>query len=233
MKNQYFGDRNDYFKFDLCIFLVENLPKIEKFTFIPMLTADDGGRDGLKVSYPMGVGRESIYKFLQKCLVENRRGVTQLRSSFENQKLSFEYCPYGDSRDLEFTHSNQDQYFEEIPDSTLQSAVILVDPDNGLEVKSSRPGDFHKFIKYSEMKQLYQRMDSDSVLVLYQHFRHSDHKTFIYHLHFRLQEELGCPLPVTVADSQIALILVCKSETAAGKSKEGVVGISPARSSDL
>ncbi len=222
MKNQYFADVNDYFKYDLCIFLAENLPKIQRFTFIPTLTADDASSDGGKTDYSLGVGRESLHDFLQLCLKEYRlkkhpREVIRLREYFQEQKanLNFKYCPYGDSLDLEFTHSGREEYFRKIPNEFLQSAVIMVDPDNGLEVKSATTSNFHKYIKYSEARDLCQRMDANSVLIIYQHFPFIKRQEFLDQLHARLQEELSCPAPVTVFSSNIALVILTKN--AAGR----------------
>jgi hypothetical protein len=49
MKNQYFGDRNDYFKFDLLAFLCDSLPGVQRLTVLWLLTQDDGSGDGRKV----------------------------------------------------------------------------------------------------------------------------------------------------------------------------------------
>jgi hypothetical protein len=46
VKNQYFGDRNDYFKYDLLIFLGENLSGIKRLSAIWMLTQNDKSPDG-------------------------------------------------------------------------------------------------------------------------------------------------------------------------------------------
>jgi hypothetical protein len=208
MKNQYFADRNDFFKYDLCVFLAENLPGIERFTFVPMLTADDGGGDGGKVDYPMGVGRESLYRFLRGCLMDGRREVVRLRDYFGERRFPFEYLPYGDTLEREFTHANRDSYFRQIPAVALRSAVILVDPDNGLEVKTSKPWNFHKFIRRSEARDLFDRMGRNSILVLYQHLPRVQREDYLEGLHARIREELECPDPVTVADSQIALVMI-------------------------
>ena len=93
----------------------------------------------------------------------------------------------------------------------MRSAVVLVDPDDGLEVKSSRPGNFHKYVTYAEVRNLYKRMDDGSVLILYQHHPRVHRKTLLYHLHYRIQKELRCPLPVTVSDGQIALIAIARN----------------------
>ena len=100
--------------------------------------------------------------------------------------------------------------FDQIPPNSLQSAVILVDPDNGLEVKSSRHGNLHKYIRYSEAKGLFSRMNRDSLLVLYQHLPRVRRERYLADLHNRTQKELGCPTPVSIADSQIALVIVAR-----------------------
>lgn len=40
MKNQYFGDTRDLFKYDLILELLLENDFLERFTFIPMLTED-------------------------------------------------------------------------------------------------------------------------------------------------------------------------------------------------
>lgn len=46
MKNRYFGDRNDFLKYDLVLNLIEKTDNLKCFTFLPMLTQDDGSGDG-------------------------------------------------------------------------------------------------------------------------------------------------------------------------------------------
>jgi len=50
MKNQYFGDKRDFFKYDLSIELCERIP-LKQFTFIPMLTENDGTKEGIGRTY--------------------------------------------------------------------------------------------------------------------------------------------------------------------------------------
>lgn len=213
MKNQYFGDINDYLKYDLCIFLAENLPGINRFSFIPMLTADDASRDGGHTKYSQLVGRETLYHFLQDCLEDGQREVIRLRDYFKQQEFSFTYSPHWDTLDQEFTHEERRRYFAEVPVSTLQSAVILVDPDNGLEVKSAGPRNFHKYIKDSEVNELYQRMGSRSALILYQHLHRVQRDQQMADFHQRLQKHVQCPEPISIVSSRIALILLTKTPT--------------------
>ncbi|MBA7473155.1 hypothetical protein ES707_08489 [subsurface metagenome] len=46
MKNQYFGDIRDLFKYDLILKIMQQCPSLKQFTFIPMLTANDNRTDG-------------------------------------------------------------------------------------------------------------------------------------------------------------------------------------------
>ncbi|MCJ2670040.1 MAG: hypothetical protein LN416_05970, partial [Candidatus Thermoplasmatota archaeon] len=50
MKNQYFGDTRDLFKYDLVLELLLGT-ELRRFTFIPMLTRDEESSDGGKTDY--------------------------------------------------------------------------------------------------------------------------------------------------------------------------------------
>ena len=67
MKNQYFGDRNDFFKYDLVLSLMEKIENLKCFTFIPMLTEDDSSRDGKLIIYD-GKWRKELDDFLKDCI---------------------------------------------------------------------------------------------------------------------------------------------------------------------
>lgn len=212
MKDQYFGDRNDYFKYDLVIFFAEQLIGIKRFTFIPMLTANDGGGDGGITKYRQGAGRPDLYRFLQEKVRKGQRRISYLREYFSSNGLQFRYCPHGDSLDREFTNEDRDAYFRSVPNRDLKKAVILLDPDNGVEVKSATDRTWQKYVKFAEVKDLYHRMDKSSILSLYQHLPHSHRRTFLYSLHGRLKELLKYPLPYSVSDSMIAFILIAKDK---------------------
>lgn len=90
MKNQYFGDRNDYFKYDLLIFLADQLAA-KKLSVIWMRTDDDETQDGQKISYAKGAGDRGLYRFLQKSLDEGdeTRKVSKLNDYFKGAGHSF------------------------------------------------------------------------------------------------------------------------------------------------
>jgi len=73
MKNQYFADQNDFFKYDLLLFLAEQLAGIERLSVIWMLTGDDNSQDGGKTHYQRGTGEVGLYHFLNNALAEGTR----------------------------------------------------------------------------------------------------------------------------------------------------------------
>jgi len=133
MKKQYFGDRNDFLKYDLVLTLIEKIDNSKCFTFIPMLTQDDGSRHGDLTNYD-GSRQGELDGFLKGCIKESNRNIRNLRSFMSSKNI--EYHPY--KEDEYFSHAGREQYFDSIASSILNRAVILIDPDNGFEVKSMR-----------------------------------------------------------------------------------------------
>ena len=156
MKNQYFADRRDYFKYDFIIYLVQSLA-LGKFTFIPMLTPDNG------TVYVQGRGDLPLYNFLQGCLDAGRRNIALLREFFEREQPRIEYRPYKESEDL--VQISRAGYFDAVPSDDLKGALILVDPDTGFEPKG-KVNTAH--VRYEEITSLAGRMSHDSVLVVFQ-----------------------------------------------------------------
>jgi len=212
VKNQYFGDRNDYFKYDLAIYLCEQLSKIRRFTFIPMLTANDGGGDGKLTQYRQGAGRPDLYKFLKDKLKKRQRKISHLQEYFDSNHSQFKYCPYGDTLDKEFTNDGREDYFKNIRQDHLRNAVILLDPDNGIKPKSPPRRDLNKYITQEEVESVYKRMDEGSIMVLYQHLPRVHRKAFLYSTATKLKDLLKCPLPYSVSDGMIAFILITKDK---------------------
>ena len=123
MKNQYFGDTRDLFKYDLIleILLKSNL---RHFTFIPMLTKNETNTYGGRISYERakaGTRRMVLRKFLEKCVRENRRNINELEVFFKNMFAGkFEIMIYEKNR--YFLHNIRARYFNQIKRSFLSNA---------------------------------------------------------------------------------------------------------------
>lgn len=170
MKNQYFGDRNDMFKYDLSLTLVEQLPMVSRFTFIPMLTPDDGRTDGSLTDYrKLGVHRPELHKFLIDCVREpSRRRVSSLRDYMGSHARHVKYVTHWD--DAFVTAGNRTEWLRAVPPSALEDAVILLDPDNGFEVASMTSASSPKYLRYGELATLYSAIDDRSIILAYQHW---------------------------------------------------------------
>lgn len=209
MKNQYFGDRNDYFKYDLLISLAGQLAT-QKLSVIWMLTENDRSGSGQMIDYGKGAGDTGLYRFLQKSLKEGVRNVIRLDEYFKEAGYEFEYYPYGAERP--FLHRDRAAYFDGIPRENLDNAVVFMDPDNGLEVKSIGDGNGDRYVTHNDVAAIYNRMGNTSILVIYQHLPRVHRKLFLYSTFSRLVEKLDCSMPVSIRDNLISFIIFAKTK---------------------
>jgi len=212
MKNQYFGDTRDLFKYDLILeLLLRSNPK--RFTFIPMLTEDEPNTYGEKIDYSRakaGTRRVVLRSFLERCLKNDRRNIKELERFFRSNKLpkKVELTIY--ERNSYFSDKTRKEYFSAIKRFLLARSVTLVDPDIGLEVKSMK-GREEKYIKYEEVKLLYDQMDKHSVLVIFQFIPRVNRERYFSKISDRLKKKVVGEFPVYfISDSQIAFFILAK-----------------------
>ena len=164
MKDQYFGDDRDYFKYDLIINLATCL-QIPRFTNIVMLTPPDDRGDGNRTNYDVENRSGDLHSFLQASVQKQCRKVSHLREFFDTSEKGIEYLPYRD--DTFFDGQRRDEYFRRVPPDWMDEAVILVDPDIGLKPQSpTESSDNHVLPR--EMNQLRATMRTSSILVMIQ-----------------------------------------------------------------
>ena len=166
MKNQYFGDDRDYFKYDLIIDLAICL-QIPRFTNIVMLTPPDGRGDGKRTNYKVENRSANLYSFLQDSIKMQCRKVSRLREFFNTMEKRIEYLPYGDKDDSCFEGRRRDEYFNSIPTEWLEKAVIFADPDIGLKPQSASENSVNHVLP-REMQHLKATMWTSSILVMIQ-----------------------------------------------------------------
>lgn len=174
MRDQYFGDHRDYFKFDLAIELATEIPNSPRLTYVAMLTPDSapGGEEdgqGGATNYPVGEGRPELHYFLRRHARQpmGRRRVVNLRGFFENNHPEIDYDPHGDAHPEEYRGREAKDYFGGVIQRWLEDAVILVDPNVGLTPRTgSATSDHH--IPPIELVRLKNRMGSSSALMLFQ-----------------------------------------------------------------
>jgi len=67
---------------------------------------------------------------------------------------------------LFLAHDDRNSYFEGISDTYFKDTLLLVDPDNGLEIGHSN----EQHLLYQDVCNLSNRLERKSVLMVYQHF---------------------------------------------------------------
>ncbi len=219
MKNQYFGDTRDLFKYDLCLELLLKT-SIRKFLFIPMLTPNDGKTHGSHTNYKRaraGLLRKDLVEFLKKCVVENKRDISMLEIFFKKfnkeNLVNFEdgIRLYIYKKNEYFLHKNRREYFQEIPAELLKQSLILVDPDNGLEVKSRT--NLEKYLLYSELKALYEKMDKHSMLVIFQFIPRVNRSKYFEEILRKIKDTLDNDAKVLfISDNQIVFFVILKDK---------------------
>lgn len=214
MKNQYFGDLRDLFKYDLILHILDRIDYLQQLTFIPMLTKNDSRNEGNKRDFPNakicnfpGTGNKELVEFLEryKDTTVDERNISYIESHFNSSGRKI--FIYNGQKVPYFGHQIREKYFSEIPDETLLNSLVFIDPDIGLEVQHST----EKHLLYSEVKSLYNRMDQDSIMMIYQHFPRINHLDY---LSMRSQEleEATAGLPLYISDNEIIFFFLVKNE---------------------
>ncbi len=205
MKNQYFGDNKDLFTYDLVLQILQ-AGLVEHFTFIPMLTSNDGTGHGEKCNRDKaraGIQNKELASFLDECVNGNKRDIRQLERFFG--EYAIEMTIYGKG----FSHRQRQKYFEQIGDELLLKSLVFIDPDIGLEV--GRSGEKH--ILYAEVKDLYERMDESSMLMIYQYFPRKPRQQYLNTRCEELKEKVAGDYPICIDDGEIAFFFLTRDES--------------------
>ena len=205
MKNKYFGDTRDLFKYDLILRITRGVVSIHRFLFIPMLTSDDDNSDGSKTDYvkaKAGTQNKELMSYLKDCINGDRRNIIEIESYFKSNGIEI-YI----HKEL-FIHKNRRDYFGrvKIKKEFLSNSLVFVDPDIGLEIRRSK----EKHFLYCEAKDIYDYMDGNSILMIYQHFPREDHKEYLCRGANELKNVTG-DLPIYISDNEIIFFLLTKS----------------------
>jgi hypothetical protein len=213
MKNQYFGDISDLFKWDLVLEILTKIRGLNHFTYIPMLTPDDDSKDGMRLDYSKkcaGAKREELVKFLQDCVKRGKRDIKELKRFFKESELTkgLSIDIYKESE--YFSHEKREEYFANINKNLLSNSLIEVDQDIGIEVKSMK-GREEKYIKYEEINILFNQMDENSVLMIWQFIPRVKREPYFLKLSEKLETITGTR-PLYISDNRVVFFILVKNE---------------------
>jgi hypothetical protein len=159
MRYQFFLDARDYVKYALLDDLMAQL-NLGQLTIVWMLTPDVGNTHGSRRP-KFDESRSDLNLFFQQVPRPNLRDVKDYFS-----RRGYVCNSYGDRSDAYITRASRDAYFRSIESGLLKDALVFLDPDNGVEPRSGATP-FH--VRLNELRDLWNRMGRESVLVIYQH----------------------------------------------------------------
>lgn len=202
MKDQYFGDIDDYRKYGL-------LRALARSCGLPvgvcwLLTKNEGEGGGEFRQYLRKPTRwrkydPELYDKLQ-CLLR-----PQTRRTVRNAR-EWDLIPGAIYFDAVLADGRRDGYFEAAWTALRACELMFLDPDIGIEVPSTareRTGSA-KYIYWSELKTAYRNGHS---LLIYQHFPRVVREPFTMFLCDRLGDELGAPRVTAFLTARAAFLL--------------------------
>lgn len=161
MKNKYFADVNDYTKY--CIIRqFHNIPKIIYW----MLTKDDNGTDGRKLSYLQSqqcanLDRE-LWGHLSTCVSNGCRNVSCIEG-WLGDVVHYEKRPIDHWVKRKAISS-------ELISMASKDQIVFLDPDNGYQVPT-HPEGTRRSSKYAYASEISGLLEKDATVILFQHLR--------------------------------------------------------------
>jgi hypothetical protein len=173
VKNQYFGDINDYFKYGM----LRTFARHVSVAVIWMRTADDGSSDGNKLSYLDHDGRRGHDPELFDWLRDWKRSGAPKDVRLIEQSGLLPNCTFFD----EIVPDDLDaraEWFARAREFAKGAGLVFLDPDKGLPAASTRPGTkgWSQYVAREEVKALH---DDGHSLLVYQHLWRVSRRDFM------------------------------------------------------
>jgi hypothetical protein len=188
MKNQYFGDINDYRKYGLLRALQSSGG--DSLLVAWMLTPDDGGRDGGFRSYLEAPDTwakydPDLFAGLARLLHSAPQpSVSLIEGSELLPRANYHSVPVPDGR------RERDAWRDDLLRAASGVDLVFVDPDNGIEVPSKPVGrkSSSKYVAWQEVQAFW---EAGCSLLIYQHFRREPRVAFAGRLVAELRKRTG------------------------------------------
>jgi len=206
VKSQYFGDVNDYLKYGLLRCFSHAGWRVGVCW---MLTPDDDGSDGGKISY---LSEGSVWRRHDPSLFDTListvgagapRHVAVVEGGSVIPNASFFSWTVPDNK------LRRSAWFESALGALSSSDLLFFDPDNGLEVRSKPLGDRNstKYLYWGEVRLAWERGAS---LLIYQHFAHQKRQAFINRLKGQLEREAAGAVVTPLKGANVLFLLACQ-----------------------
>jgi hypothetical protein len=209
VKNQYFGDVNDYRKYGLLRILMDNGKLNSGICW--MLTPDDRRSDGKFTQYleqPLRWRKydPGLFDYLEGCLkVDQIRDVNKLSNTSILPSTKYYADIFYDGIE------NQNKYFNEMLSRFKDMDLIFFDPDNGMEIKSKKRGQKGscKFLYWDQLIQAYR---GDHSILIYQHFIRENREAFIKRIAGEMNNKTGSKIIYSFSTSNVVFFLILQTK---------------------
>ena len=204
-----FGDARDLFKYDLLTAVIKGFRgSIDRIVIVPMLTKYDPNFKGNPGCRNMNL--IACFRRLRRT-EEVDHYYDELKSYLKDLKTDIrkEKVRVRIEKNEIFSQQNRDAYFRNIYEDFPSNSLILVDPDIGI-----KEHDFsEKHLSFSELKQFYDNLDINSILMVYQHYQRRKNAAFSQpELKSRqVMDLIGMP-PLVIADNTVMFIFLTKDK---------------------
>lgn len=189
MKNQYFGDINDYLKYGM-LRIIGRATGL-RIAVCWMLTENDSRADGKKIAYLDQPERwrhydPPLFDTLQAAVRAGRRNIGVAEEEPILPGATYHTDVLDDCR------ASRSQHFERLAICAAACDLVFFDPDNGMAGKSKSIGRkvSAKFLFWDEAKRVHAQGKS---LIVYQHFAKVKREAFIASMRerFSLETDAG------------------------------------------
>ena len=227
MKDQYFGDLNDYRKYGLLRALVGEAAL--KLGVAWMLTPPDGRADGSRVAY---LDQPDRFRACDPPLFDALRASVhrrQIRRVSEVQRARLLPGALFEDNLVPDAAPAREAAFQRLLDRFRATDLIFFDPDNGLEVKS-RPWGRRGSSKYLFWREVVATFHRGHSVLIYQHFPRVARAGYSARLAQELSSRVGAARVFRFHTSGVLFLLasqarhVCRLEQAANRVRSGWAG---------
>ncbi len=211
MKDQYFGDINDYRKYGL----LRVLQRVAqgKLLVAWMLTRDDSSRDGGLRAYLQDPDRwrrydpelfDGLRTLLRSASVPD---VSLIERSGLLPNTSYYSAVVPDQR------RDRDTWQRGMFDAARNVDLLFLDPDNGIEVPSKPVGrkGSSKYVRWNEVQDLW---NVGCSLLIYQHFPRERHESFAKRVASELRQRTGAFFVEAFRTSHVLFLLAAQARHA-------------------
>jgi hypothetical protein len=215
VKNQYFADKRDFYKYDLLLELMRSSRRYQQLLLVWWLTPDDPPRpdkrqDGAMRAYLCGERDEALYEWLDEQHSPELRDVRRLALCPRFKEAGWRYLPL--EQMVPVDSEERTGYVANAAASIRPHSLIFLDPDNGMMVPSAKGNRRRKYVDYTEVQALVEVMDETSLLLIYQHLPRQKRTVFYPERLRRLCANAGVEHATWISpDNDVAFWLIATS----------------------